>query len=99
MTARWFIDTEKTEGPQKVTASKMRLWQALHDFIRHHGGEVVSLPGHRELRIETPKDSPLAAKLAEAGYAPRHCCTETRIAAGVFKTLDVIAITIPGKCR
>jgi len=97
MTERWATNTDRVEGPQKVTAQRMRLWQALHDFIRHHGGEVVSLPGHRELRIEVPKDSALAAKLTEAGYAPRHCCTETRIAAGVFKTVDVIAVMMVGK--
>jgi len=92
-----YVNPDRVEAPQKVTAQRMRLWQALHDFIRHHGGTVTSLPGHRELRIEVPKDSPLAAKLAEAGYAPRHCCTETRIAAGVFKAVDVIAVMLAGK--
>jgi hypothetical protein len=87
----------KSEPQHLVSEKQKRLWHALHDFIRHHGGEVVSLPGHRELRIEVPKDSALASKLTEAGYAPRHCCTETRIAAGVFKIVDVIAITMPGE--
>jgi len=94
-----YVNPDRVEAPQKVTAQRMRLWQALHDFIRHHGGEVVSLPGHKELRIEVPKDkdSPLAAKLSEAGYLPRHVCIESRITAGRFETVDVIAIMMPGK--
>jgi len=96
MTARW-LTPERTEGPQKVSAARMRLWHALNEFCRHHGGEVVSVPGHKELRIEVPKDSPLAAKLAEAGYDVRHCAVTSRITAGAFTTVDVIAILMPGK--
>jgi len=92
-----YVNPDRVEAPQKVSAQRMKLWDALHAFIRHHGGEVVSLPGHRELRIETPKDSPLAAKLAEAGYEPRLCCVTSRITAGAFTTVDVIAIMMPGK--
>lgn len=91
------LNPDRVEPPQTVSAQRMRLWHALHDFIRQHGGAVVSVPGRRELRIEMPKDSPLAAKLAEAGYAPRHCCVTTRVTAGGFTTVDVISITMPGK--
>jgi hypothetical protein len=38
-----------------------------------------------------------AAKLSDAGYDPRHCCTTTRISAGAFTTVDVISIMLPGK--
>jgi hypothetical protein len=88
---------EVREKVEKVSAQRMRLWHALHDFVRQHGGAVVSVPGHREIRIEVPKDSPLAAKLSEAGYQPHHHCATTRIAAGAFTTVDVISIMMPGK--
>ena len=43
-------------------------WSALKEYIRKHGGVVVSLPGTKTLRVEVPKDSTLPAKLAELGY-------------------------------
>jgi hypothetical protein len=43
---------EVREKVEKVSAQRMRLWHALHDYIRQHGGAVVSVPGHKELRIE-----------------------------------------------
>ena len=88
---------DKVEAPQKITAQRMRLWNALHDYIRQHGGAVVSVPGHKELRIEIPKDSPLPAKLIELGYQPHHNCATTRITAGAFTPVDVISIMMPGK--
>ena len=88
---------EIREKVEKVSAQRMRLWDALHDYIHQHGGAVVSVPGHKELRIEVPKDSALTAKLAEAGYDPRHCCTTTRITAGAFISVDVVSIMILGK--
>ena len=39
---------EVREKVEKVSAKRMRLWHALHDFIRQHGGAVVSVPGHEE---------------------------------------------------
>ena len=88
---------EVREKVEKVSAKRMRLWHALHDFIRQHGGAVVSVPGHKELRIEVPKDSALTVKLSELGYQPHHCCVTTRITAGAFTTVDVISIMLPGK--
>ena len=91
------LNPDRVEAPQKISAQRMRLWNALHEFCQQHGGTVVSLPGHRELRIEIPKDLALTAKLSEIGYNPRHCCTTTRITAGTFTTVDVISIMMPGK--
>ena len=85
------------ERIENVSAARMRLWHALHDFCRQHGGAVVSVPGDREIRIEAAQDSPLAAKLSEAGYDVRHCCVTSRITAGAFTTVDVISILLPGK--
>jgi len=75
----------------------MRLWHAIHDFCRQHGGTVVSVPGHKEIRIEIPKDSTLPTKLSALGYQPHHCCATTRITAGTFTTVNVVSITLPGK--
>jgi hypothetical protein len=75
----------------------MRLWHALHDYIRQHGGAVVSVPGHKELRIEIAKNSPLAAKLTDIGYDPHHCGMTKRITSNGFTSVDVISIMLPGK--
>jgi hypothetical protein len=47
------------------------------------------------MRIETPKDSTLAAKLIEAGYRPYHGGITTRIAGGAFVSVDVLEIDLP----
>lgn len=91
------LNPDKVQATQKITAQRMRLWNALHDYIRQHGGAVVSVPGHKEMRIEAAQDLPLAAKLSEAGYDVRHCCVTSRITAGAFTTVDVISILLPGK--
>ena len=86
---------ERVERPEKVSAARMRLWHAIHEFCRHHGAAVTSLPGHRHIRIEMTPGSPLTAKLVDAGYDPQHRCTETRILGGRFVVVDVISITLP----
>ena len=89
--------TEVREKVERVSAQRMRLWQALNEFIDSQGGWVVSVPGHREVRIEVPKNSPLPVRLTELGYQPHHCCVTKRITAGAFTTVDVISIMMPGK--
>ena len=79
----------------KVSDHQKRLWKALDDYVRHHGGAVVSVPFHKNLRIEIPKDSALASKLSEAGYRPFHCGMTTRITANGFSSVDVIEIDLP----
>jgi hypothetical protein len=91
------LNPDRVEAPQKVSAQRMRLWHALHEFCRHNGGTVVSIPGHREMRIEVRKNSTLPVKLSELGYQPHHCCATSRINAGAFETVDVIAVMLPGK--
>ena len=90
------LNPDKVEAPQKITAQRKRLWNALHDYIRQHGAAVVSVPGHKEMRIEIPKKSALPAKLAEFGYRPHHLCVTSRISAGAFETVDVVSILLPG---
>ena len=85
------------EVPQKVSKQRMRLWHALHDFCRQHGGAVVSVPGHKEMRIEVPKDSALTAKpnrnWIRAAPLQYHDADRSR----AFTTVDVVAILMPGK--
>jgi hypothetical protein len=88
---------DRSEINKKVSEKQRRLWQALHSRCQEHGAWVVSVPGHRELRIECRKDSTLPSKLKELGYEPRCCETHTRIEAGHFLPVDVISILLPGK--
>jgi hypothetical protein len=83
------------ETTPRVSLERLRLWNALHDYIRQHGGAVVSVPGHKELRIEIPKDSPLPAKLVELGYQPHHHCATTRITAGTSQP----SMSSKSRCR
>jgi hypothetical protein len=56
-------------------------WSALAEFIRKHGGAVVSVPGIKTLRIEVGKDSSakLTSELARLGYNVAHCGSVTRV--------------------
>ena len=43
-------------------------WAALNEYIRRHGGAVVSVPGNKTLRIECLPGSDLPSRLKELGY-------------------------------
>ena len=79
----------------KVSEARWKLWNAVHAYVRHHGGKVTSIPGHREVRIEIQKDSDLPTKLVDLGYQPHHYAAETRIEANQFIQVDIISITLP----
>jgi len=95
MPARWL--NPDRDVPRKVSPTRMRLWHAINEFCRQHGGAVVSVPGLAEIRIEIPQGSGLPAKLTDLGYAPHFHAMTTRIDAGMFKTVDVVTIMMPGK--
>ena len=81
-----------------VTAKRQDLWNAMHEFIRNHGGVVTSVSGTKVVRVEMPKESALPSKLRDLGYDPRQCGRTTRITpAGRFTTTDIIEIILPGK--
>jgi hypothetical protein len=42
------------------------------------GCSIVSVPGHKTIRVETRQGSALPAKLQELGYAPRLVANEMR---------------------
>ena len=46
------LNFDRSEVQPKVSEQRMRLWQALHSYCQEHGAWVVSVPGHRELRVE-----------------------------------------------
>ena len=56
-------------------------WAALNEYIRRHGGAVVSVPGVKTLRVEVGKDSSakLTSELARLGYNVAQCGSVTRI--------------------
>ena len=78
-----------------LAQQRLKLFDAINSFCRQHGAAVVSIPGLKEIRIETPKNSGLAVKLAELGYNPHHAGMTTRIEAGTFTSVDVLEIFLP----
>jgi hypothetical protein len=88
--------SERKEPTPTVSEQRMKLWQALNEFIRTNGGVVTSVPGHSVLRVEIARGSALPTKLA--AYDPRHCGTTTRITSSAgFRATDIIEIVLPGK--
>ena len=91
------LNPNRTEPTAGVSEQRRNLWDALNAYVMSHGGAVVSVPHHRELRIEIPKDSAIPTELARLGYDPRLCGSTTRIAAGAFTCVDIVEIVLPGK--
>jgi hypothetical protein len=77
-------------------AEKRRdLFAALSAVVSAHGSWIVSPPGERHVRIETPQGSALIIRLAEGGHKVRHVTTGTRnTAAGIVPT-DIFELTLP----
>ena len=80
-----------------VTAKRQDLWDAMHEFIRNHGGVVTSVSGTKVVRVEIPKESALPSKLRDLGYDPRHIGMTSRTVSGGFTSVDIIEISLPGK--
>jgi hypothetical protein len=82
-----------------ITEQRRKLWEALTAFIYSNGGNVVSPPGGKSLRVEVPSGSSLPARLIEYGYNPRYCGVGTRLSPGntpedIFRNVDVIEIAL-----
>jgi hypothetical protein len=60
------------------TARRQQLWSAVNEYVGRHGGWITSPPGTQDVRIETPINSELPAKLSELGYRVLHVGTGTR---------------------
>jgi hypothetical protein len=73
-----------------------KLFEAANAYITQEGGWVVSPPGDKRLRIESPQDGGLPIRLAERGFVLRYIGTGTRnVSSGIIPT-DIIEITLRG---
>jgi hypothetical protein len=86
----------RKEATPKISEKRLRLWNALHDFIRENGGWLVSTSGMKQMRIEARQGSSLPAKLIELGYEPRHCGQRTRTGPD-WLCVEVIEIDLSGR--
>jgi hypothetical protein len=82
-----------TAAAYERVKKRRELWRALADFIRSHGGWVVSPPSGRYLRVEVPQGSSLPVRLAKIGYSLRHAGMTTRLGDG-FVTVDVLELDL-----
>jgi hypothetical protein len=72
-----------------------KLFEAMNAFIAQEGGWVISPPGEKRLRIESPQNGGLPIRLAERGFLLRYLGTGTRnTSSGIIPT-DLIEITLP----
>jgi hypothetical protein len=84
----------REERLKTVSGERRRLWEALADYIRLHGGFVTSHPYASPIRIEAPYDSSLPEKLREFGYAPSPAGSVTRIDADI-RQFNVWLVSLP----
>jgi hypothetical protein len=91
------LNPDRVEAPQKVYTQRMRLWQALSDFILAGGGWVTSPPYGRFVRIECNQGLSLPVELEKAGHRLRHAGMTTRIDGGAFHTVDVLELDLSGR--
>lgn len=85
-----FVEARAREAARR----RSELWEAINKFVSQSGAWVVSLPNHSRLRIEMRRDSNLATKLTDLGYAPRHCGANTRLTSKGILPVDIIEITL-----
>jgi len=88
---------QRREPVETVSEARKRLWDAINEYCRQNGGAVVSVPGQRVMRIHCSKDSPLPAKLTQAGHDVRQGGMLTRIDGGKFLSVIEIEVVLPGK--
>jgi hypothetical protein len=91
------LPRQRKEAAPTVSEKRLRLWNALRNFVHENGGAVVSVPGHKTMRIEVRKGSAIPAKLIAAGHHPYQCGSTTRIEGGRFAAVDIIEIDLPVK--
>ena len=58
---------------------KRELWIGLNQYCEDRCGAITTLPFHWPARLETPKESPLPAKLRELGWIVIDKGSETRL--------------------
>jgi hypothetical protein len=80
---------------QKHSEKRRALFDALNAVVSAHGSWIVSPPGDRYVRIETPPGSSLVIRLAELGYKVRRITTGTRNTAAGIVPVDIFELTLP----
>ena len=90
-----WLNRPRSERTDPLKA-RTELSEALTKFVQQNGGWVTSVPGAKNMRIETPQNSALPTKLLEIGYSIRSAGIGTRISAGKFLPVEVIEISLPG---
>src|SRR6516225_7141222 len=56
-------------SPTRPISEKQRqLWQSLNAFVSERGAAITTRADQWPVRLETPKESPLPAKLRELGW-------------------------------
>jgi hypothetical protein len=88
-TRRSFADHQKYSERQK------KLFEALNAVVMANGSWVISPPGDRHVRIETPRHSSLIIRLAEAGHKVRHLTSGTRNTGNGIVPTDIFELTVP----
>ncbi len=82
--------------PYVAAVEKRReLFEAFNKFVSEQGGWIVSSPGAKRIRIETPENSSLPIRLAEQGIRLHYVGTGTRNAVTGIVPVDLIEITLP----
>ena len=91
------LNPDRKEVQPKVSERRMRLWQALADFIHANGGWLVSASHEKYLRVEVTKNSSLPSRLLEFGYDVKAGGSTTRVTSKGFLPVDLITFTLPVK--
>jgi hypothetical protein len=73
---------------------RRKLFEAINAFVMQEGGWIISPPGDRRVRIETPQNSSLIIRLAEAGHRVRYVTTGTRVVSSGMMTTDIFELTL-----
>jgi hypothetical protein len=74
---------------------RQRLFEALNAVVGAHNSWIISPPGDRHVRIETPQGSALIIRLAEGGHKVRYITTGTRNTANGIVPTDIFELTLP----
>ena len=78
----------------KAIRARKDLFETLAKFVNAHGGFITSVPGARDVRIEVPKDSDLAARLQTLGWPVFQCGASTRVTGQGIVSVDCLEVVL-----
>jgi hypothetical protein len=93
--SNWLRDREAAVPSTVHIEKRRRLFEALNAVVSTHNSWIVSPPGDRRVRIETPPHSSLIIRLAEAGHKVRFVTTGTRNTGNGILAVDIFELTLP----